>query len=73
MAGDKVVVFGTYVSMFSMRVQVALAEKGIEYENKEEDLANKSPLLLEMNPVHKKIPVLIHDGKPSFYTVGTNT
>ncbi|XP_027178620.1 probable glutathione S-transferase parC [Coffea eugenioides] len=64
MAGDKVVVLGTYVSMFSMRVQVALAEKGIEYENKEEDLANKSPLLLEMNPVHKKIPVLIHNGKP---------
>ena len=64
MAGDKVVVLGTYGSMFSMRVQVALAEKGIEYENKEEDLANKSPLLLEMNPVHKKIPVLIHNGKP---------
>ncbi|XP_027073212.1 probable glutathione S-transferase parC [Coffea arabica] len=64
MAGDKVVVLGTYGSMFSMRVQVALAEKGIEYENKEEDLANKSPLLLEVNPVHKKIPVLIHNGKP---------
>ncbi|XP_027064697.1 probable glutathione S-transferase parC [Coffea arabica] len=64
MAGDKVVVFGTYVSMFSMRVQVALGEKGIEYEYKEEDLGNKSPLLLQMNPVHKKIPVMIHNGKP---------
>ncbi|KAL3846104.1 hypothetical protein ACJIZ3_003507 [Penstemon smallii] len=61
---DEVILLDTDFSIFGMRVRVALAEKGIEYEYREEDLANKSPLLLEMNPVHKKIPVLIHNKKP---------
>ncbi|KAL0443664.1 UNVERIFIED_CONTAM: Glutathione S-transferase U25 [Sesamum latifolium] len=61
---DELILLDVHVSMFGMRVRVALAEKGIEYEYREENLANKSPLLLEMNPVHKKIPVLIHNGKP---------
>ncbi|KAJ1418734.1 Thioredoxin-like superfamily [Sesbania bispinosa] len=62
---DEVVLLDFGVSMFGMRVRVALAEKGIKYEYKEEDLMNaKSALLLQMNPVHKKIPVLIHNGKP---------
>ncbi|CAL5336109.1 unnamed protein product [Camellia sinensis] len=63
MANNKVVLLDLWASMFGMRVRIALAEKGIEYEYKEEDLWNKSSLLLEMNPVHKKIPVLIHNGK----------
>lgn len=61
---DEVVLLDTYVSMFGVRVRIALAEKGIQYEYKEQDLLNKTPLLLQMNPIHKKIPVLIHNGKP---------
>ncbi|KAL2247405.1 probable glutathione S-transferase parC [Sesamum indicum] len=62
---DKVVLLDDYVSMFGMRARVALAEKGVEYEYREESLqAGKSPLLLQMNPVHKQVPVLIHNGNP---------
>ncbi|KAK9054426.1 hypothetical protein SSX86_025504 [Deinandra increscens subsp. villosa] len=64
MGGSEVVLLDFWPSMFGMRVRIALAEKGIEYEYKEQDLANKRALLYEMNPVHKKIPVLIHKGKP---------
>ncbi|KAL4598541.1 hypothetical protein ACB092_11G066200 [Castanea dentata] len=47
-----------------MRVRIALAEKGMNYEYKEQDLWQKTPLLLQMNLDHKMIPVLIHNGKP---------
>ena len=63
MAGE-VVLLDFWPSRYGMRVRIALAEKGIKYEYKEEDLKNKSLLLLEMNPINKKIPVLIHNGKP---------
>jgi len=59
-----VILLDFWISVFGVRVRIALAEKGVEYEYREEDLQNKSPLLLEMNPVNKKIPVLIHKGKP---------
>ncbi|XP_065860678.1 probable glutathione S-transferase parC [Euphorbia lathyris] len=61
---NEVTLLDFWPSPFGMRIRIALAEKGIKYEYKEEDLRNKSPLLLQMNPVHKKIPVLIHNGKP---------
>ncbi|KAI3874647.1 hypothetical protein MKX03_022082 [Papaver bracteatum] len=61
---DEVVLLDFWPSMFGMRVKVALALKGIKYEYREENLRDKSPLLLKMNPIHKKIPVLIHNGKP---------
>ncbi|KAJ3669981.1 hypothetical protein LUZ60_010305 [Juncus effusus] len=53
-----------WVSPFGQRARIAMAEKGIEFEYKEEKMAQKSELLLKMNPVRKKIPVLVHDGKP---------
>ncbi|CAL9129770.1 unnamed protein product [Musa textilis] len=60
-----VVLLDFWASPFGQRCRIALAEKGVEYEYREENiLGAKSPLLLKSNPVYKKIPVLIHDGKP---------
>ncbi|KAK3153138.1 hypothetical protein QOZ80_2BG0168310 [Eleusine coracana subsp. coracana] len=64
MAGDELKLLGTWTSPFALRVQLALSFKGLSYENVEEDLKNKSELLLTSNPVHQKVPVLIHNGKP---------
>nr|XP_010911024.2 probable glutathione S-transferase parA [Elaeis guineensis] len=61
---EGVVLLDLWVSPFGQRCRIALAEKGVEYEYKEENLSDKSPLLLKMNLIHKKIPVLIHHGKP---------
>ncbi|KAL5727000.1 glutathione transferase [Ranunculus cassubicifolius] len=50
-------------SPFGSRIEWVLRHKSIQYEYLEEDLFNKSPYLLEINPVSKKIPVLVHGGK----------
>ncbi|KAM7252327.1 hypothetical protein ACFE04_024210 [Oxalis oulophora] len=61
---NEVILLDFWPSMFGMRARVALAEKQVKYEYREEDLWNKSDFLVKMNPVHKKIPVLVHNGKP---------
>ncbi|KAL8137585.1 hypothetical protein V2J09_003586 [Rumex salicifolius] len=64
MADEEVVLVNSWQSPFGARVRIALEEKGVNYHYREEDLFSKSTFLLEMNPVHKKVPVLIHNGKP---------
>lgn len=61
---DKLILLDCWASSYGMRVKIALAEKGLEYECREENFQDKSPLLLQSNPIHKTIPVLVHNGKP---------
>ncbi|KAK6788913.1 hypothetical protein RDI58_012712 [Solanum bulbocastanum] len=64
MATNSVKLLGVWASPYVSRVEIALKIKSIEYEFIQENVLNKSELLLKSNPVYKKIPVLFHDEKP---------
>ncbi|KAJ4784097.1 Glutathione S-transferase [Rhynchospora pubera] len=51
---------GRWSSPFVIRVKMMLEQKGLSYVYIEQDLLNKSELLLKHNPIYKKVPVLIH-------------
>ena len=49
---EELILLDFLLNLFGMRFKIALAEMGIKYEYKQEDLlSNKSPLLLELNPI----------------------
>ncbi|GAA0166123.1 transferase [Lithospermum erythrorhizon] len=63
MEKERVKLVGFWASPFVHRVKMALKMKGVEYQYIEEDIRNKTPLLFELNPVYKQVPVFVHNGK----------
>ncbi|KAF9616579.1 hypothetical protein IFM89_030346 [Coptis chinensis] len=68
MAASNVKVLGAWPSPYTMRVRIALNLKNVDYEylerNPERGPPELSELIHKTNPVHKMVPVLIHNNKP---------
>jgi glutathione S-transferase len=64
--GQELTLLGLWASPFVIRARIALNVKGLIYSYTEESLYDESELLLKSNPVLKKVPMLIHDGKPIY-------
>lgn len=64
MVKTEVKLLGTWSCPYVNRAQLALKLKSVEYEFVEDIPYKRSEILLKYNPVHKKIPVLVHDEKP---------
>ncbi|XP_078180457.1 glutathione S-transferase U10-like [Carex rostrata] len=60
----EVKLFGAAKSGNCTMVHHALQLKGVAYDYVEVDLKNKSEEFLKLHPVHKKVPILVVDGKP---------
>ncbi|XP_059655053.1 glutathione S-transferase U18-like [Cornus florida] len=63
MASSDLKLLGTLQCPYVCRARVALNLKSVNYELLVENLGSKSELLLQSNPVQKKVPVLIHGDK----------
>ncbi|KAF3431385.1 hypothetical protein FNV43_RR26116 [Rhamnella rubrinervis] len=61
---DEVKLLGAWPSPLAIRARIAFNIKNVNYDFIQEDVEAKSELLLKLNPVHKRIPVLVHGDKP---------